>query len=162
MNKRKVWFWIIGGVVLVIAGLFVGGLGILAVSPGRAASSMKTRKGALPWRLTPVGNRSRRMGPTRSLGAGNPPMNMYLLVLKASTIDDAFSQAIKVVGFDPGTTRWRPRHHFWRLAGLPANGHRGVDLRAGGPDRGRKCLCNDGQRQTSRVYRSKMQPSWVC
>ena len=33
MNKRKVWIWIIGGVVVLIAGLFVGGLGCLRPSP---------------------------------------------------------------------------------------------------------------------------------
>ena len=29
-------------------------------------------------------------------------MNLYLLVLEAGTVDDAFSQAMEVVGFDPG------------------------------------------------------------
>jgi CubicO group peptidase (beta-lactamase class C family) len=32
----------------------------------------------------------------------DPPMSMYLLVLKAGTVDDAFAQAFEVVGFDKG------------------------------------------------------------
>jgi hypothetical protein len=31
----------------------------------------------------------------------DPPMNMYVLVLEASTIDDAFTEAFQIVGFDP-------------------------------------------------------------
>ena len=32
----------------------------------------------------------------------DPPVNIYMLVLEAGTVDDAFSQAMEVVGFDPG------------------------------------------------------------
>ena len=41
-------------------------------------------------------------GPYTQFKVADPPMNMYLLVLKASTVKDAFSQALETAGFDPG------------------------------------------------------------
>jgi CubicO group peptidase (beta-lactamase class C family) len=32
----------------------------------------------------------------------DPSMNLYVLVLKAGTVNDAFSQALEILGFDPG------------------------------------------------------------
>ena len=40
-------------------------------------------------------------GPYAQFKVPDPPMQMYLVVLKANTIDDAFSQAVNTTGIDP-------------------------------------------------------------
>ena len=47
MNKRKRGFWIIGSVVLLIAGLVVVGLGLFGLLPGQGGDLYKDPQGAL-------------------------------------------------------------------------------------------------------------------
>lgn len=101
MNKRKVWYWIIGVFFLLVAGLVIGGLGLF---------------GRLPWQggdlyQDPQGRYSMQVGPWQQVKTDGrytqfklvePSMNMYLLVLKAGNVNDAFAQAMGSLGFDPG------------------------------------------------------------
>ena len=102
MNKRKVWFWIIGGFVLLIAGLFVGGLGLLGRLPWQGGNLYKDPQGRFTMQVDPSWERVETDGPYTQFKVPDPPLNMYLLVLEAGTVDDAFSQALETVGFDPG------------------------------------------------------------
>jgi CubicO group peptidase (beta-lactamase class C family) len=93
MKKRKLWFWIIGGVVLLIAGLFAAGMlgGDLYEDP----------QGRFTMEVDPSWEQVETDGRYTQFKVLNPPLNMFLLVLQSSTIDDSFSQAFEVLGFDP-------------------------------------------------------------
>ena len=102
MNKRKVWLWIAGVAVLLIAGLTVGGLGILGLLPWQGGDLYEDPQGRFTMEIDPSWEQVETDGRYTQFKVANPPINMYLLVLKASTIEDSFSQAFSVVGFDPG------------------------------------------------------------
>jgi len=101
MNKRKVWFWIIGGAALLIAVLFVGGLGVLGRLPWQGGDLYEDPQGRFTMEVDPSWEQVETDGPYAQFKVPDPPVNMYLLVLDASTVDDAFSQAMETVGFDP-------------------------------------------------------------
>ena len=101
MNKRKLWFWIVGGGVLLIAGLFVGGLGLLGRLPWQGGDLYEDPQGRFTMEVDPSWEQVETDGSYAQFKLPDPPMSMYLLVLKASTVADAFSQAIDTVGFDP-------------------------------------------------------------
>jgi len=102
MNKRKVWYWIGGGLVLLIAGVFVAGLGVLGLLPWQRGDLYKDPQGRFTMEVDPSWQQVESDGSYTQFKVPEPPINMYLLVLKTSTIDDAFSQAMEVLGFDPG------------------------------------------------------------
>ena len=137
MNKRKGWFWELGVVVLLIAGLFVGGLGMLGRLPWQSGDLYEDPQGRFTMEVDPSWEQVETDGRYTQFKVANPPLNMYLLVLKASTIDDAFSQAFEVLGFDPGLLTGGDRCHIWRLGSLHQRGRRRLNLRTGRPDRGR-------------------------
>ena len=95
MNKRKLWFWIIGVVVLLIAGLFVGGLGMFGRLPWQSGDLYEDPQGRFTMEVDPSWEQVETDGSYTQFKVADPPMNMYLLVLQASTIDDAFSQTLK-------------------------------------------------------------------
>ncbi len=100
MNKRKVWLWIIGGVVLLIAGVFVGGLGLLGRLPWQDGNLYKDPQGRFTMEIGPGWEQVETDGSYTQFKLPDPPMQMYLLILQANTIKDAFSQALKNTGFD--------------------------------------------------------------
>jgi CubicO group peptidase (beta-lactamase class C family) len=100
MKKRKLWFWTIGVVVLLIIGVFVGGM--LGRLPWQTGDLYEDPQGRFTMQVDPSWEQVETDGPYTQFTVADPPMNMYLLVLDASTIDDAFSQTIEVLGFDPG------------------------------------------------------------
>ena len=102
MNKRKVWFWIIGGFVILVAGVIVTGLGILGRLPWQGGDLYQDPQGRFTMEIDPSWEQVETDGSYAQFKLPEPPVNMYLLVLEASTVDEAFSQAMKVVGFDPG------------------------------------------------------------
>ena len=102
MNKRKVRFWIVGGVALLIIGLFVGGLGMSGRLPWQSGNLYKDPQGRFTMKIDPGWEQVKTEGSYTQFNVPNPPLSMYLLVLKAGTVDDAFSQAFEAVGFDPG------------------------------------------------------------
>lgn len=102
MNKRNVWVWSVGGFVLLIAAIFVGWLGILGRLPWQGGELYADPQGRFSMEVDPSWEQVETDGSYIQFKAPDPPVNVYVLVLKASTIDDAFSQAMKVVGFDPG------------------------------------------------------------
>jgi len=102
MNKRKVRFWIVGGVALLIIGLFVGGLGMSGRLPWQGGNLYKDPQGRFTMKIDPGWEQVKTEGSYTQFNVPNPPLSMYLLVLKAGTVDDAFSQAFEAVGFDPG------------------------------------------------------------
>jgi len=102
LNKRKLWFWIIGGFVLLIVGLFVGGLGILGRLPWQSGNLYGDPQGRFTMEIDPSWEQIETDGSYAQFKVPDPPIRMYLLVLEAGTVDDAFVKAFDVVGFDPG------------------------------------------------------------
>ncbi|RPI83924.1 MAG: class A beta-lactamase-related serine hydrolase [Chloroflexi bacterium] len=98
MSTRKVWFWVVGGVV-VIAGLFVAG-SMFGVLPWQKGDLYEDPQGRFTMQIDPSWEQV-KTEPYAQLQVPEPPLNMYLLVLKAGTVDEAFSQAFETVGFDP-------------------------------------------------------------
>ena len=107
MNKRKDWFWIVGVVVILIVGAVVGGLGFLGRLPGQQGSLYQDPQGRFTMNIDPSWEQVKTDGSYTQFKVANPPMNMYLLVLKANTVKDAFSQALQTTGFDPGLLHGR-------------------------------------------------------
>ncbi len=102
MNKRKVWYWIVGVVVLVIAGLVVGGLGFLGRLPWQKGDLYQDPQGRFTMQVDPTWEQVETDGSYTQFKLSDPPANIYMLVLEAGTVDDAFSQAFEVLGFDTG------------------------------------------------------------
>jgi CubicO group peptidase (beta-lactamase class C family) len=102
MNKRKRWLWIVGGFVLLIAGLFVGGLGMLGLLPWQGGDLYEDPQGRFTMEIDPSWEQVETDGSYTQFILAEPPMNLYLLVLDSNTIDDAFSQSMEAVGFDKG------------------------------------------------------------
>ena len=102
MNKRRVWFWILGIALLLIVGLVVGGLGLLGRLPWQRGDLYQDPQGRFTMEVNPSWERIETGGRYAQFKVADPAMNIYLLVLKASTIDDAYSQAFDTLGFDPG------------------------------------------------------------
>src|SRR3990172_157958 len=102
MNKRNVRYWIIGGIVVLIAGLVAGGLGMFGLLPWQGGDLYEDPQGRFTMEVDPTWEEVERGGRYTQFKVADPAMNMYMLVLKASTIDDAYSQAFDALGFDPG------------------------------------------------------------
>ena len=100
MNKRRLWFWMISGVVLLIGGI-VGGLGMLDRLPWQSGEFYEDPQGRFTMQVDRAWEQVETDGTHTEFKVTDPPMNMYLLVLQASTIDEAFSQTMQVLGFDP-------------------------------------------------------------
>jgi len=100
VEKRKAWLWLVGGFLPIITGLFVGGLGVSGLLPWQSGDLYEDPLGRYTMQTGPW-EEVETDGPYTQFKLANPPMNMYLLVLKARTINDAFSQALEVVGYDP-------------------------------------------------------------
>jgi CubicO group peptidase (beta-lactamase class C family) len=101
MNARNSKLWAIGGAAILIAGIFVGGLGLFGLLPWQGGEIYKDPQGRFTVEVDPNWERVETDGRYAQFKVADPPMNIYLLVLEASTIDDSFSQAFEVVGFDP-------------------------------------------------------------
>ncbi|RPI26696.1 MAG: class C beta-lactamase-related serine hydrolase [Chloroflexota bacterium] len=102
MNKRKVWFWVIGVAVFLIGGLTVGWFGMSGRLPWQGGDLYEDPQGRFTMEVDPSWEQVETDGRYSQFKVTDPPLNMYLLVLEASTVDDAFSQAFEIVGFDPG------------------------------------------------------------
>lgn len=102
MNKRRARFWIIGAAVLVIAGLLAGVLGVLGFLPWQSGNLYEDPQGRFSVKLEPSWERVETDGSSMQFRLPDPAFHMYVLVLKASTIEDAFSQGLQTLGFDPG------------------------------------------------------------
>lgn len=101
MNKQKVWLWIVGGLVLLIAGVFAG-LGIFGRLPWQRGELYEDPQGRFTMEIDPSWEQVETDGPYTQFRVPNPPVNIYMLVLETSMVDDAFSQAMEIVRFDPG------------------------------------------------------------
>jgi hypothetical protein len=101
MNKQKRWLWITGGLVLVVAGLLVGGLGLFGLLPWQK-EIYEDPQGRFTLKVDPSWEQVKTDGSYAQFKVPEPPMSMYFLVLEAGTVDDSFAQAFEVVGFDPG------------------------------------------------------------
>jgi CubicO group peptidase (beta-lactamase class C family) len=101
MNRRRRWFWIIVGTIL-IAGLILGGLSISGRLFGQRGDLYEDPQGRFTMEVDPSWEEIETDGHYTQFKVANPPLNMYLLVLKASTTDEAYSQAFEMLGFDRG------------------------------------------------------------
>jgi CubicO group peptidase (beta-lactamase class C family) len=99
MKKRKLWFWMIGGVVLLIAGLFAAGL--LGRLPWQSGNLYEDPQGRFTMQVDRAWEQVETDGSYPQFKVADPPMDMYLLVLPAGTLADAFSQTMQILGFDP-------------------------------------------------------------
>jgi D-alanyl-D-alanine carboxypeptidase len=102
MNKRKVWLLILGGIILLIAGAFVGGLSISGLLPWQSGNLYKDPQGRFTMKIDNDWEQVKTDGSYTEFKISDPPLHMYVLVLKANTIKDAFSQALMTTGFDAG------------------------------------------------------------
>jgi CubicO group peptidase (beta-lactamase class C family) len=102
MNKRKVLLWIGGGLALLIAGVFVGVMGVLGRLPWQGGNLYEDPHGRFTMEVDPSWEQVETDGSYTQFKVPDPPINIYVLVLKSGTIEDAFFQAMEVVGFDPG------------------------------------------------------------
>ena len=99
-NTWKLWFWIIGGILLI--GGTIGGLGMLGRLPWQSGELYEDPQGRFTIQIDPSWEQVKTDGSYTQFKLPDPPMNMYLLVLPpAGTVDEAFAQAFGVVGFDP-------------------------------------------------------------
>jgi CubicO group peptidase (beta-lactamase class C family) len=101
-TPQKRWFWITGVFVLLIAGLVVGGLGLFGRLPWQGGDLYEDPQGRFTMEVDPSWEQVETDGRYTQFKVADPPVNMYVLVLKAGTIEDAYSQAFDVLGFDPG------------------------------------------------------------
>lgn len=102
MNKRNVWLWRVGGFVLLLAAVLVGGLGFLGRLPWQGGELYADPQGRFSIEVDPSWEQVATDGAYTQFKMPEPPVNLYMLVLKAGTVEDAFAQAMAVVGFDPG------------------------------------------------------------
>jgi CubicO group peptidase (beta-lactamase class C family) len=101
MNKRKLGFWIVAGSVLLIGGLFVGGLGMLGRLPWQSGDLYEDPQRRFSMEVGPW-EHVETDGSYTQFKLAEPSVNLYVFVFEAQPIDDAFSQAFEIIGFDTG------------------------------------------------------------
>ncbi len=101
MHKRKVWFLILGGIILLIAGALVGWLDISGFLPWQSGNYADPQ-GRFTMRIDPSWEQVKTDGSYTQFKIPEPSMHMYVFVLKSSTIKDSFYQAFMIAAFDPG------------------------------------------------------------
>jgi CubicO group peptidase (beta-lactamase class C family) len=101
-TPQKRWFWITGVFVLLIAGIVVGGLGLFGRLPWQGGDLYEDPQGRFTMQVDPSWEQVETDGHYTQFKVADPPVNMYVLALKAVTIEDAYSKAFDVLGFDPG------------------------------------------------------------
>ncbi len=100
MNKRIVWISISLGLILLVIGLIVGWLDLTGRLPWQSGNLYKDPQGRYTMSIDPTWEQVETDGSYAAYRVSNPPMHMYMLALKASTVEDAFSQAVHIVGLD--------------------------------------------------------------
>jgi CubicO group peptidase (beta-lactamase class C family) len=95
MNKRKVGSWIVAAVVLVVGGLLAG-------CARESGELYEDPQGRFTMEVDPAWERLETDGSHTAFRVTDPPMHVYLLVLPAGTIDEAYAQAFDVLGFETG------------------------------------------------------------
>ncbi len=105
MQTKNVRFWNISVIVMVIAGLFVAGLGNFGLLPwqsGKASGNLyQDPQGRFTMTLGPGWEQVQTSGSYVQFKEQDPPYIFNVFVLKASAINDAFSTALQAVGLDP-------------------------------------------------------------
>ncbi len=103
--QQRLRFWNISVIVIVIAALFVSGLGLLGLLPwqsGQASGNLyQDPQGRFTMTLGTGWEQVQTDGSYVQFKEQDPPYLFNMLVLKASTIDDAFSKALQAFGLDP-------------------------------------------------------------
>jgi CubicO group peptidase (beta-lactamase class C family) len=97
----KKWTWIVGGVTLVLlAGAAFGVLALLGFLPWQTGTVYEDPQGRFSVNVDPSWERIKADGDYVQYKVPSPPMNVYMLPLKASTVEDAFRQSFETLGFD--------------------------------------------------------------
>jgi CubicO group peptidase (beta-lactamase class C family) len=102
MNKRMVRPWIVGAGVLVGAGAIMGVLAMTGLLPSGSGPLYNDPQGRFTMEVDPAWKQVKTGGDYAQFSSADPAMQVYMLVLDAGTIDEAFEQAFEVLGFDPG------------------------------------------------------------
>ncbi len=92
MNKRIVWISISLGLILLVIGLFFGWLDLTGRLPWQSGNLYKDPQGRFTMSIDPTWEQMETDGSYAAYRVLNPAMHMYMLALKASTVEDAFSQ----------------------------------------------------------------------
>lgn len=100
MKKQKVWVWIIGGTVLLIASLIVGGLSMFNLLPWQRGDLYEDPQGRFTMQVDPNWEQVATDGRYTQFKVADPPVNLYVLVFRSGTVDEAYSQAFEKLGFD--------------------------------------------------------------
>ena len=99
MKKQKTWYWIFGGGIFFLTGLLVGGLGLFGLLPWQNGDLYEDPQGRFTMEVDPSWEQVETDGRYAQFKVPDPPLNMYLLVLDSSTVDEAFSQAFDTLGY---------------------------------------------------------------
>jgi|WetSurMetagenome_2_1015567.scaffolds.fasta_scaffold103901_1 CubicO group peptidase (beta-lactamase class C family) len=100
MKKRNVWLWIVGGFGILVVVLLIAGLGMLGKLPGQGGELYEDPQGRFSMQLGPW-QPVKTDGSYAQFKLADPPLSMYLMVLSTTTIEDSFTQALQILGFDP-------------------------------------------------------------
>lgn len=100
MNTKKARFWAISGIVLIIAGLSTG-MGLFGPPPWQKGELYQDPQGRFSMEIDPAWEKIETDGSYAQFKVTDPPLNLYVLVLEVSTIDEAFSRSFQVLGFSP-------------------------------------------------------------
>ncbi len=101
MNKKN-RFWKIGILVILIIGLIVGGFLKFGNPFASGGVAYEDPQGRFSMKLDPSWKPVATNGSYSEFTVPDPPMTFYLLVVKAITLEDAYSQVLKTLGFDQG------------------------------------------------------------
>lgn len=102
MKKRRVWMWIGGLAVVLIAVFTIGGLGVLGLLPWQGGDVYEDPQGHFSMKIDPSWEQVETDGRYTQFKVPEPPVNLYIQVLDAGTVKEGFTMAMETVGFDTG------------------------------------------------------------
>ncbi len=100
MSKNKIWLWIAGGVLL-LSGLIAVGLSVFGLLPRQSGEIYEDPQGRFTMEVDPSWEQVKADGPYVQYKIADPALDLYVLVVQAGTMDEAYAQAFELLEFDP-------------------------------------------------------------